>query len=111
MGGHTNPVADVRTSEPPANRAHRPKNPAGCQGDSGLIIEVRKEPTTLRMWRLDEDTTVVTLADKLMQSPKDDSTHSLLTCLGGKAQNQGEPGKLNVVAWRTWRLPKSHLNK
>ncbi|CAK9088097.1 Uncharacterized protein SCF082_LOCUS41611, partial [Durusdinium trenchii] len=81
-----------------------------------LIIEVRREPTTLRMWRLDDvehwqDTTVVTLADQAHANrPKGDSTGGLLTCLGGKAQNQGEPGKLNVVAWRTWRLRRKAIS-
>ena len=81
-----------------------------------LIIEVRREPTTLRMWRLDDvehwqDTTVVTLADQAHANrPKGDSTGGLLTCLGGKAQNKGEPGKLNVVAWRTWRLRRKAIS-
>ena len=62
------------------------------------------------MWRLDDierwqDTTVVTLADQAHANrPKGDSAGGLITCLRGKAQSQGEAGKLNVVAWRTWRL-------
>ena len=81
-----------------------------------LIIEVRREPTTLRMWRLDDvehwqDTTVVTLADQAHANrPKGDSTGGLITCLGGKAQNKGEPGRLNVVAWRTWRLRRKAIS-
>ena len=81
-----------------------------------VIKEVRKEKTEIKLWRLPEahhwqDFTVVTLADQAHANrPCGGSTGGLITFLGGPQHLHGDVGKLNVVAWKTWKLRRKAIS-
>ena len=81
-----------------------------------LVKEVRHAPTTLKLWCLDEvrhwqDVVVVTLADQAHANrPQGGSTGGLLCFLGGPQHFYGEIGKLNVMAWKTWKLRRKAIS-
>ena len=81
-----------------------------------VIKEVRKETTEIKLWRLPEahhwqDFTVVTLADQAHANrPCGGSTGGLITFLGGPQHLHGDVGKLNVVAWKTWKLRRKAIS-
>ena len=83
---------------------------------NGLIKEVRNNPVVLKLWRLPEaahwqDFTVVTLADQAHGNrPEGGSTGGLMTFLGGPQHRRGQVGRLNLVAWRTWRLRRKAVS-
>ena len=83
---------------------------------NALIKEVRNNPVVLKLWRLPEvahwqDFTVVTLADQAHGNrPEGGFTGDLMTFLGGPQHRRGEVGKLNLVAWRTWRLRRKAVS-
>eukprot|EP00438_Fugacium_kawagutii_P003967 Skav207534 [mRNA] locus=scaffold756:114473:122071:+ [translate_table: standard] len=83
---------------------------------SELVKEVRKDPLTLKMWQLPEvkhwqDVTIVTLADQAHSNrPQGGSTGGLITFIGGPQHYEGQPGRLNILSWRTWRLRRKAIS-
>ena len=81
-----------------------------------LVKEVRKDPVTLKLWRLPEinhwqDATIVTLADQAhCNRPNGGSTGGLITFIGGPQIYDGQAGRLSVVSWRTWRLRRKAIS-
>ena len=81
-----------------------------------LVKEVRKDPVTLKLWRLPEvhhwqDATIVTLADQAhCNRPNGGSTGGLITFIGGPQIFDGQSGRMSVVSWRTWKL-RRHFNE
>ena len=92
------------------------KNMAVAKELQDLVREVRQDPVCLRLWRLPsvqhwQDICVVTMADQAHANrPQGGSTGGWITCLGGPEQVQGQPGRLNIVAWRTWRLKRKAIS-
>ena len=92
------------------------KNMAVAKELQDLVREVRQDPVCLRLWRLPsvqhwQDMCVVTMADQAHANrPQGGSTGGWITCLGGPEQVQGQPGRLNIVAWRTWRLKRKAIS-
>ena len=83
---------------------------------NGLIKEARNNPVVLKLWKLPEvahwqDFTVVTLADQAHGNRLEGgSTGGLTTILGGPQHRRGQVGRLNLVAWRTWRLRRKAVS-
>ncbi|CAK9005989.1 Integrase catalytic domain-containing protein [Durusdinium trenchii] len=67
-----------------------------------LIKEIRSNPM---------DCVIVTLADQAWGNrPQGGSTGGLLTCIGGPEMMLGEAGRLNPIAWKTWRLKRKAIS-
>ena len=81
-----------------------------------LIKDIKNDPMIIKLYRLPhvshwQDWVVVTMADQAHSNrPQGGSTGGLLTCLGGPEQMVGEAGKLNPVAWRTWKLRRKAIS-
>ena len=81
-----------------------------------LVKEVRAGPTTLKIFKLKEvqhwqDVVVVTLADQAHANrPQGGSTGGLLCFLGGPQHFYGDVGRLNVMAWKTWKLRRKAIS-
>ena len=81
-----------------------------------LVKEVRSSPTTLKIFKLNEvkhwqDVVVVTLADQAHANrPQGGSTGGLLCFLGGPQHYFGDVGRLNVMAWKTWKLRRKAIS-
>ena len=81
-----------------------------------LIKEVRSNPITLKLWHLPEvqhwqDAVIVTLADQAHNNrPQGGSTGGLMTFVAGPQHLEGHAGRLNLVAWRTWKLKRKAIS-
>jgi hypothetical protein len=92
------------------------KNITVAKEINDLVKELRSNPMVLRLYRLPQvqhwqDFVVVTMADQAdANRPQGGSTGGLLTCLGGPEQLHGEAGRLNPIAWRTWKLKRKAIS-
>ena len=81
-----------------------------------LIKEVRSNPVTLKLWHMPEiqhwqDAVIVTLADQAHNNrPQGGSTGGLMTFVAGPQHLEGHAGRLNLVAWRTWKLKRNAIS-
>ena len=81
-----------------------------------LITEVRSNPVTLKLWHMPEiqhwqDAVIVTLADQAHNNrPQGGSTGGLMTFVAGPQHLEGHAGRLNLVAWRTWKLKRKAIS-
>ena len=81
-----------------------------------MVQETRKSPTrlcfkkipTVRHW---QQLTVITMGDQAHnQRPGGYSTGGLITLLGGPEAASSSPGRMTLVAWKTWKLRRIALS-